>query len=141
MRHLYCLLLLVALLGTGASAQADAPLPVAAQIDTDSDGIENAQDNCPTVYNPDQADSDRDGIGDACESCCVGLRGNIDGDPENRIAVSDLTYLVNFLFQGGPEPPCNEEADFTDGSDIVTLADLVYLVSYLFRGGPPPPPC
>ena len=121
--------------------QADTGLPVAAQIDTDNDGIEDAQDNCPTIYNPDQNDSDLDGVGDACESCCVGLRGNIDGDPENRIAVSDLTYLVNYLFQGGPEPPCLEEADLTDGSDVVTLADLIELVSYLFRGGPPPPPC
>ncbi len=35
--------------------------------DVDLDGYDNAVDNCPTVYNPDQADSDQNGIGDACE--------------------------------------------------------------------------
>lgn len=35
--------------------------------DTDSDGIPNSVDNCPTTSNADQADSDNDGIGDACE--------------------------------------------------------------------------
>ncbi|MBI4237086.1 MAG: thrombospondin type 3 repeat-containing protein [Deltaproteobacteria bacterium] len=35
--------------------------------DTDKDGKNDLFDNCPTVYNPNQADSDGDGIGDACE--------------------------------------------------------------------------
>jgi Zn-dependent metalloprotease len=39
------------------------------QTDTDGDGIIDAIDNCPLVYNPDQADSDGDGIGDVCDNC------------------------------------------------------------------------
>lgn len=35
--------------------------------DTDKDGVIDKNDNCPTTYNPNQADSDGDGIGDACE--------------------------------------------------------------------------
>lgn len=35
--------------------------------DSDGDGIFDAEDNCPTVSNPDQTDSDGDGIGDACD--------------------------------------------------------------------------
>jgi hypothetical protein len=37
--------------------------------DVDDDGIPDAIDNCPTVYNPDQADADGDGIGDVCDNC------------------------------------------------------------------------
>ncbi|HVP07023.1 MAG TPA: SBBP repeat-containing protein [Candidatus Acidoferrum sp.] len=36
--------------------------------DVDGDGVPDAVDNCPTVYNPDQADSDHNGIGDACDT-------------------------------------------------------------------------
>ena len=35
--------------------------------DSDGDGIGDNKDNCPFVYNPDQADLDHNGIGDACE--------------------------------------------------------------------------
>jgi hypothetical protein len=38
-------------------------------IDSDGDGIDDACDNCPFVYNPLQTDSDGDGIGDACDLC------------------------------------------------------------------------
>ncbi len=35
--------------------------------DSDGDGVPDSSDNCPTVYNPDQADFDHDGMGDACD--------------------------------------------------------------------------
>lgn len=44
--------------------------------DTDGDGIANASDNCPTVFNPvrpmddgDQPDADGDDLGDPCDPC------------------------------------------------------------------------
>ena len=44
--------------------------------DSDGDGIANATDNCPNVFNPirpmdsdKQADADGDGVGDACDVC------------------------------------------------------------------------
>lgn len=46
----------------------DAPPPVETSVDTDSDGINDDEDNCPNTPNNDQADSNNDGIGDACDS-------------------------------------------------------------------------
>jgi hypothetical protein len=71
-------------------------------------------------------------------SCCQGITGNVDGIGE--INVSDLSYLVFYLYQGGPPPPCPEETDVdVDGS--INVADLTYLVDYLFFEGPAPQPC
>ncbi len=48
--------------------------PNADQADLDQDGVGDVCDNCPDVFNPDQEDTNGDGIGDACE--CV----DTDGD-------------------------------------------------------------
>ncbi len=42
------------------------PLPL---VDTDGDGICDADDNCPQTANADQADADEDGVGDVCDNC------------------------------------------------------------------------
>lgn len=40
---------------------------VAVDADTDGDGVPDVQDNCPTTFNPNQADWDNDGTGDVCD--------------------------------------------------------------------------
>ncbi len=69
---------------------------------------------------------------------CCSLSGDIDY--QGDINVGDITYLVSFLFKGGPPSPCGGNAD-VDGSGDVNVADLTYLVNYLFKGGAPPAPC
>jgi hypothetical protein len=71
-------------------------------------------------------------------SCCDGIRGNVDG--AGTINISDLTYLVNFFFRNGAEPPCPAEGD-VDGNGGMDIADLTYIVGYMFRDGAEPPPC
>ncbi|MEW5994413.1 MAG: hypothetical protein AB1744_08450, partial [Candidatus Zixiibacteriota bacterium] len=53
------------------------------------------------------------------------------------INIADLTYLVSYLFQGGPAPAPLEMGD-VDCIDSVNVADLTYLVAYLFQSGPAP---
>lgn len=36
-------------------------------IGRDLDGVPDGEDNCPTVFNPNQVDSDRDGVGNLCD--------------------------------------------------------------------------
>jgi hypothetical protein len=47
--------------------------------DGDSDGVPDANDNCPAVSNANQTDTDGDGIGDACDSTPNGPDADGDG--------------------------------------------------------------
>lgn len=110
--------------------------------DIDGDGICGDLDNCPGIYNPGQEDSNSNGIGDACENCCLGIRGNVNFDVADVVNIADLTYLVAYLFGGGPEPPCAAEGNVNgDVAETINIADLTGLVAYLFGGGSPPANC
>ncbi len=78
------------------------------------------------------------------ETCC-NLRGDIDHSGAGP-DISDLVYLVSYMFSGGTPPPCEEggvylEADVDGSGAGPDISDLVYLVSYMFSGGPAPVPC
>ncbi len=61
--------------------------------------------------------------------------GDVDGN--GVVNVADLTYLVAYMFSGGPAPGEINSAD-VDGSCDINVNDITYLVSYLFGGGPDP---
>jgi len=63
------------------------------------------------------------------------LRGDANADKQLR--VSDVIYLINYLFKGGPLPNPLASGDANcDGK--VSVSDVVYLINYLFKGGPQP---
>jgi hypothetical protein len=63
------------------------------------------------------------------------LRGDATGD--RIIDISDVVYLLNYLFAGGPAPVPLAAGDANcDG--VVDISDVVYLINYLFVGGPSP---
>ncbi len=65
------------------------------------------------------------------------LCADINGDGTGP-DISDLVYLVSYMFAGGPPPPFPVATD-VDGSGFgPDISDLVYLVGYMFSGGPPP---
>jgi len=86
--------------------------------------------------------------GDTCfvvgerESCCVGLSGNVDDDPEDMCDLSDLTKLIDYLFISFTAPDCIEEANIDgDVEGLVDLSDLTALIDYLFISFTPPAEC
>jgi hypothetical protein len=103
--------------------------------DPDGDYVVGVCDNCPDDYNPDQSDLDKDGIGDVCQNCCQGITGNVDGDSQEITDIGDLTYLIVYLYLGGPEPLCPAEAN-ADGEGPIDIGDLTHLINYLYSGNP-----
>jgi hypothetical protein len=63
------------------------------------------------------------------------LRGDSDGT--GILDISDAIFALNFLFSGGPEPPCSKAAD-TDDSGGLDITDPIVTLGYLFLGSRPP---
>lgn len=80
--------------------------------DSDGDGISNANDNCPSNYNPNQADCDGDGVGDVCDS----FNGT-----ETYLGYRD-TLLGSYIIDA-----------WCDGDYRVTLLLLQYLREHQYR--------
>lgn len=60
---------------------------------------------------------------------------NADGTGCN---ILDLTFLVDFIFRGGPRPCVTAAADINGSCTGPNIVDLTYCVDIIFRGGPPP---
>jgi hypothetical protein len=61
--------------------------------------------------------------------------GDCNGD--SSVDVSDVVYLINYLFVGGPGPVLYQSGDVNHDLEE-DVADVVYLINYLFIDGPPP---
>ena len=60
-----------------------------------------------------------------------------DADGDEIINISDVVYLINYIFGGGPVPEPMSSGD-ADCSGTVDVADVVFLIAYIFSGGPAP---
>lgn len=70
-------------------------------------------------------------------STFAGVCGDINNDGTGP-DLSDMTYLVNFLFLGGATPQFYTANVNGDLEHVVDLSDMIYLVNYVFLGGPAP---
>ena len=68
--------------------------------------------------------------------CCDGVTGDADGDNAGTADISDLIFIIDYLFRAGPPSVCFGEAD-VDGNCAVDISDLTYLIDHMFRLGPP----
>jgi hypothetical protein len=123
--------------------------------DSDGDWWLDAEDNCPTIPNPDQADDEADGVGDACEHLSVVLRvpgdyptiqSAIDAAADgNRVVVDPGVYAERIDFLGkrvNVESRDGPEVTVIDGEGLGPVARFVSgegrgaaLRGFTLRGG------
>lgn len=88
----------------------DEALALGAASDSDTDGVNNAEDNCPLAINVDQADGDQDGVGDVCDECPeVAAIGWTNGCPED--------HPSNTPSDAPNTPTSTDPTDSTDSTD------------------------
>jgi len=63
------------------------------------------------------------------------MRG--DSNSDGNVDISDVTFIVSYIFRGGPAPVSEDVAD-ANSDQHVDLSDALYLVNYIFRHGPAP---
>lgn len=89
------------------------------QVDTDGDGVLDAEDNCPFIATDDRTDSDGDGFGDVCDACVDApgtANGCPDADGDNILDADDACPSEAGLaaFDGCPD---------TDGDGVIDSDD------------------
>ncbi len=62
-------------------------------------------------------------------SADYGVYGDLNGD--GHFNISDITYLINYIFFDGSAPRDFLKGDY-DGDDMATISDAVFLMNYLF---------
>ncbi len=72
------------------------------------------------------------------DTCANQFPGDVNGD--GFIDISDVTFLISWLYTGGPNPPVPANAD-VNGDCCVDQEDIDYLTAFLTTGGPAPVAC
>ncbi len=60
-----------------------------------------------------------------------------DADASGRLNMSDVVFLVSWIFGGGGSPLVDSVCN-VDCSDTINMSDIIYLIQYFFADGPAP---
>jgi len=60
-----------------------------------------------------------------------------DANQDSQVSVSDIVYLITYLYKGG-EPPNPLSSGDCNCDGQVSISDIIFLINYLFKGGPAP---
>jgi hypothetical protein len=63
-----------------------------------------------------------------------------DANSDGAVNTMDITFLVELIYSGGPEPSFLPNGD-PDGDCDIDCDDIDYLEAFIFQGGPAPVPC
>ena len=125
---------------------------VAVSIDTDEDGVNVTDDNCPSISNPAQTDTDLDDHGDVCDNCTLianedqrdtngdGYGNLCDGDLNNDGATNTLDLNLYKLAHRTSSGDTNYNADADFNGDVVINTLDLNIYKELHRK-PPGPSC
>ena len=103
------------------------------EVDTDSDGLLDENDNCPEDYNPNQEDIDGDGDGDVCDPCnnLIWTGGDVNAD--GILDIFDILFLVDIIL-GANEFTCPAEAGDITQDGHLNVLDVIGLVQLILGG-------
>ncbi len=93
--------------------------------DIDLDYVVGADDNCPSVFNPDQSDADLDAIGDSCDEC-TDTDGDGNGDPgfpANTCLLDNCPDFPDRLGVNSPDDDGDGHGANCDNCPLVSNAD------------------
>jgi hypothetical protein len=94
--------------GAGGARVPAVPCP---PVDTDGDGVADAQDGCPLDSDSQQVDTDGDGLGDVCDNCAIAW------NPDQRADVNGVADRCKCLTVYNPG------AADSDGDALVDSCD------------------
>jgi C1A family cysteine protease len=60
-----------------------------------------------------------------------------DADGDETVNLLDITFIINYLYKGGPAPDPIASAD-VNGNGVVNILDATQLINYLYNSGPAP---
>lgn len=78
--------------------------------------------------------------GGAYHGCGWQWSGNVDCDIEQRVDISDLTRLLDYMYVSRNSLCCEGEAN-CDGLPGIDLGDIVALIDFMYISFTPPAPC